>query len=129
MKKDRISTRLMALLSICFLLGMAVGQFARAEAPPNSPEMIKMGKTQYDQTCAVCHGATGKGDGPTGKMLKPAPRDFSKGDFIQGSKPQDIFNSISNGVKSNPLMIAWKDAIKDEKTRWALTYYVMSLKK
>ena len=26
--------------------------------------------------CATCHGATGRGDGPTGRSLEPRPRDF-----------------------------------------------------
>lgn len=34
-------------------------------------------KTIYVQTCLTCHGATGKGDGPAGKGLKPRPRDYT----------------------------------------------------
>ncbi len=43
------------------------------------------GKAKFQLLCASCHGAEGKGDGPTGLSLaaakQPAPRDFSVGDF------------------------------------------------
>lgn len=35
------------------------------------------GKEMYVSYCAVCHGATGKGDGPAAGALKVAPADLS----------------------------------------------------
>jgi cytochrome c553 len=44
------------------------------------------GNTKFQVLCASCHGAGGKGDGPTGKALaaagQPAPRDFTVGEFV-----------------------------------------------
>ena len=34
------------------------------------------GKPIFEKNCVMCHGASGKGDGPAGKMLKPPPGDF-----------------------------------------------------
>jgi mono/diheme cytochrome c family protein len=31
----------------------------------------------YAQRCTPCHGANGKGDGPSGKFLTPPPKDFA----------------------------------------------------
>jgi mono/diheme cytochrome c family protein len=43
------------------------------------------GKDKFQTLCVSCHGAGGKGDGPTGLALaaagQPAPRDFTVGDF------------------------------------------------
>jgi mono/diheme cytochrome c family protein len=42
-----------------------------------SAENIDVGKTEYQSSCAACHGADGKGDGPVGKALKTAPADLT----------------------------------------------------
>ena len=67
------------------------------------------GKVKFQLLCASCHGAEGKGDGPTGLALaaakQPAPRDFSVGDFKfdtdeDGNPGSDIDlrNVISKGA-------------------------------
>jgi mono/diheme cytochrome c family protein len=35
------------------------------------------GQEMYDSYCAVCHGKTGKGDGPAASALKTAPTDLT----------------------------------------------------
>ena len=35
-----------------------------------------LGKAEYDQRCAVCHGAEGAGDGEVGILFAQAPRDL-----------------------------------------------------
>ncbi|MFY0692714.1 MAG: cytochrome c [Paracoccaceae bacterium] len=35
-----------------------------------------LGKPEYDQRCAVCHGAEGAGDGAVGALFAQAPRDL-----------------------------------------------------
>jgi len=35
------------------------------------------GKASYDQMCASCHGAAGKGDGAAAAALNPKPKDLS----------------------------------------------------
>lgn len=41
---------------------------------PDVPE----GRVLYDQNCAQCHGASGKGDGRYAPVLKPAPADLTR---------------------------------------------------
>jgi hypothetical protein len=38
----------------------------------------EFGKNGYVRSCASCHGASGKGDGPTAKSLKIPPADLTK---------------------------------------------------
>ena len=39
---------------------------------------VDIGKREYDNNCAVCHGSSGKGDGPLGQWLNKAPTDLTK---------------------------------------------------
>ncbi len=70
---------------------------------------VAAGKAKFTALCVSCHGATGKGDGPTGKALaaagQPAPRDFSTGEFKfdtdkdgQAGTDQDLKNIITKGA-------------------------------
>lgn len=75
------------------------------------------GKVTYDTLCTVCHGPGGKGDGPAGVALTPAPRDFSVGDFKfdadKNGEPgmdADLKLIIKNGAGAyggNPSMAPW----------------------
>jgi mono/diheme cytochrome c family protein len=61
-------------LACAFTGGLAAAAFAGDAA---AGKAVYTGKG----TCWTCHGQAGKGDGPAGKALNPAPRDFSVGAF------------------------------------------------
>jgi mono/diheme cytochrome c family protein len=42
-----------------------------------SAETLDVGKTEYQSSCAACHGVDAKGDGPVGKALKRPPVDLT----------------------------------------------------
>ena len=42
-----------------------------------SAQDIDVGKTEYQSSCAACHGVDAKGDGPFSKNLKTAPADLT----------------------------------------------------
>ena len=52
--------------------GMIAGLSARASA-----QNIDVDKTEYQSSCAACHGINGKGDGPVSKELKTPPADLT----------------------------------------------------
>jgi len=64
-------TRLVGLLIV--LLAPS-GFTDRASAQPG----IEFGKAEFQRSCASCHGASGKGDGPVAKSLSKKPADLSK---------------------------------------------------
>jgi mono/diheme cytochrome c family protein len=94
------------------------------------------GKKNYDMLCFTCHGSTGKGDGPAGAALTPAPRDFSVGDFKfdadkNGTPGEDADLSlvIKNGAAAyggNPSMAPWGHLSDQDVAN--LVAYVRSLK-
>ena len=49
--------------------------------------------------CAVCHGAGGRGDGPSAARMVVPPTDFAKVDaYREGSSPEDIARTIRYGT-------------------------------
>ena len=43
----------------------------------SSDAVLAKAKTDYEENCLMCHGETGKGDGPMASMLKEKPADIS----------------------------------------------------
>lgn len=86
-------------------------------------------KALYEKNCVSCHGATGKGDGPAGKFLKPQPKDFSA---VLGGKADDqIVKVINAGGKENGLsasMPSFKGKLTDDQIK-EIVQYVKSFAK
>ncbi|MBX3022947.1 MAG: cytochrome c [Bdellovibrionales bacterium] len=104
----------------------ATQALSKNTVPPSSPELITKGQAVYKANCAVCHGDTGDGNGPAGSALQPKARNFISEKFKFGSKPEQVFKLIATGSK-NTSMASFQHL--PEPDRWAVTYYVLSLKK
>lgn len=101
--------------------------------PAARPVHIAAGGALFAKTCSVCHGATGKGDGPGSSGLKDVwghgilPADLSTGRFKSGPGRSDLYRSISLGLDGTP-MAGFNDSLKPEQV-WDLIAYIESLKK
>ncbi|MGE5242598.1 MAG: c-type cytochrome [Betaproteobacteria bacterium] len=112
-------------------VAVAVGVAAvRAQAP--APQ-LQLGKKVFEDTCAKCHGRSGKGDGPDSIKLGFHPRDFTLGAFKcrctpTGQPPTDadLLRTVTNGMPGTP-MIANK-TLTDEQ-RAAVVQYIKTLSK
>ncbi len=95
------------------------------------------GKAKYDMFCAVCHGASGKGDGAAAPP-DPKPRDLSTGDFKfdtdrdgKSGSDADLKNVIRNGAAKydgSPLMVAWPAGAVPDADIDNIIAYIRSLK-
>lgn len=95
------SLRLSALLTTTLALG-----FAAAAASQD----VEHGRDLYVDHCAVCHGESGRGDGPRSRTLGVAPRDFTLGAFKCRSTPtgsaptdDDLLRVINGGLRGTPM--------------------------
>jgi mono/diheme cytochrome c family protein len=64
-------------------------------------EDIDLGKTEYEASCAACHGQTGKGDGPVSEELRTKPPDLTLiAERNGGVLPADVLYRIIDGRKT-----------------------------
>src|SRR5438093_1221094 len=84
------------------------------------------GKAIYEKYCIICHGPQGKGDGPTGRMLKPPPADFTSATSKKKSEAE-ILQTIEIG-KPGTAMGPWKSQLSQAELS-DLMWYVMTLRK
>lgn len=78
-------------------VGIAAAQDKQAAASPPP----KSGSGTYKEYCAVCHGKTGKGDGPAAPALKVRPPDLTTLARRHGGRFPDAYvaDLLRNGVK------------------------------
>jgi|CXWL01.1.fsa_nt_gi mono/diheme cytochrome c family protein len=111
--------------SLIVALSLVFCSLALAGPPDASPALIEKGKATFTINCVPCHGATGSGDGPAAVALNPKPRDFTKEPLKNGEKPEELFKTVSEGLKGTP-MVGFAHLPEEE--RWGLTYFVLQLR-
>ena len=88
------------------------------------------GKKLYEQFCLPCHGATGKGDGPTGQFLPVKPADFTQHMPHHVENWADYYFKITKeggqAVGRSPVMPAWGGQLKDGEI-WDVISYIQAL--
>lgn len=105
------------------------------ESPAADAALIAKGRELFQQSCAACHGAEGKGDGPLAHKydLPSPPANLSKPlqsikihSSATGTSPKDsdLFRTITRGLPGTA-MYSYR-ALPAEQ-RWALVHYIKSL--
>ncbi len=104
------------------------------EPPAEFMQLADHGKMVYNEAqCYRCHGASGEGDGPAAAELEDSWGDFiastdltNKWVFRNGHEPEDIYRTFVTGLNGTP-MPAFDGALPEEKDRWGLVAYILSL--
>ena len=68
-----------------------------APAEPYAAASVVRGAAVYAENCALCHGATGHGDGPAAARLPMRPPDLTEAHLFAHS-PGDLFWWVSHGM-------------------------------
>lgn len=96
-----------------------------AAAIPNpvaaTDESITAGASTYSQSCAVCHGTNGEGDGPGSAGLEIKPANLHE-DHVQELSDGALFYIITHG-RAGTAMPAW-DTILTEEQRWQVVNFI-----
>jgi len=74
-----------------------------SSAKPGEVSMA-MGEQIVQEKCVLCHGQSGKGDGPGGAALNPKPRDWTDHAYMGSRTDDQLYEVIFNGKGSMP---AW----------------------
>ena len=80
-------------------------------------------KQLYEQTCAMCHGPEGKGDGPNAQVLQPKPANLAI--VLKGKDSAYLTKLLKEGgagVGKSPLMPSYKGLLSDEQIRDLIKY-------
>lgn len=93
---------------------------------PARPPSLPRGEELYQRQCAVCHGVTGRGDGPGGRNLDPVPANLADFDALLDVTPLAFYQRITIGV-AGTAMPAYETLIPPE-DRWALALYAATLR-
>lgn len=89
---------------------------------PRDNASVERGKQLFVKNCAICHGNTGRGDGPASKTLNPKPPDLAEeaGHHSDG----ELAWKIANGRGPMP---GWEKTLS-ENDIWDLTNFIQSLR-
>jgi mono/diheme cytochrome c family protein len=116
-----------AVLAACIGGGLLNADLLRAAVATNpgllSPESAGRGKDLYVQYCQTCHGADGRGDGPSAASLPTRPEDLT--DIAPPPYFPDgvVAYRIANGADAMP---AYRDVLTPEQI-WDLVNFIRSL--
>ena len=62
-----------------------------------SPAAEKEAQDIFKNRCTMCHGASGKGDGPAGVALNPRPRNWTDAAWQKATPDEEIDKAILGG--------------------------------
>ena len=85
-------------------------------------DSLAQGEVIYWESCALCHGPTGLGDGPVGVTLNPRPANLVVHMVPGVHTDGEILEWISNGFPNSP-MLGFGDTYSEEE-RWHLINYI-----
>ena len=88
-------------------------------APQAIPDLPR-GAALYAEQCAVCHGATGRGDGPGAAGLEPPPIAFTDRDRARERSLFGLYQVIGQGLDGTAMPGFAHLSAED---RWALAFY------
>ncbi len=110
-------TILVPLAAIICLLSMTTRRSLAAEGTAANPTA---GKAVFEQNCVLCHGVSGRGDGPGSAALNPKPANFNDHERFSKIDHATRVKAVTEGgpsVGASPFMPPFKEVLTDSRSR------------
>ena len=109
-----------------YLVVSAVLATGKADPPlennlvPLTQESVAIGASLYQEDCALCHGESGRGDGPAARGMSPRPADLTT--HVSLHPDGELQRFIRDGFP-NTAMRPFRDQLTQEEI-WNLVNYL-----
>jgi mono/diheme cytochrome c family protein len=110
-----------AVVALALNAGLLVAAFDTNPVAPTVASLAR-GAELWQQTCAVCHGPQGRGDGPAAATLNRQPKDLTRIALPPVFPDGIVAYRIANGGQVMP---AWKSVLSRDDI-WLLVGYIRS---
>ncbi|HTY65101.1 MAG TPA: copper homeostasis membrane protein CopD [Alphaproteobacteria bacterium] len=87
---------------------------------PFTADAVAHGAALYQETCLVCHGATGRGDGPAAAAFPPG--EATVVGHLLGHSQGELFWQIGHGIPGTPMPAFEAETTPDQ--RWTLIQFL-----
>ncbi len=102
-----------------------LGADAALDLPTRAIDLAA-GRAIYARSCALCHGATGMGDGPQAATLDPKPPALGDAVAMRDRTPAIQYRILSVGIAGTP-MVAWGNDLTPDQ-RWDVIWYLHAMR-
>lgn len=86
--------------------------------------IVAQGQAIFQQSCAVCHGISGRGDGPAADDHQPRPADLTQ-PHMNEHWDGELYWWITNGIPGTAMPAFAKTLTEEE--RWTVIHYLRNL--
>jgi mono/diheme cytochrome c family protein len=96
-------------------------------------EALRAGRALWRANCEICHGSSGRGDGPNARLHERRkavrPQNLTNPAVQEGLTDGELFWRITHGIVDgdNVIMPAYRDKVPGENQRWQLVLFVRQL--
>ena len=109
------------LFMLCFMAAMPISAFVQG----SDSEDMEAAQKIHKKECQKCHGKGGQGDGPSSKMLKVKPANWTDVKRMSALSDEDLFKVVQaggEGVGLSKLMPAFHNKLSDEEIAQLVTF-------
>jgi mono/diheme cytochrome c family protein len=111
--------------TLALVLLVVATTLTRGDAAPSSARDVEAGRAHYARTCALCHGESGRGDGPSAGGFATKPSDLTDGRLLNPLPDAFLVNVILNGGPAEglaPGMPPFRGHLGEEQVQQIVSY-------